>query len=68
MWFEVVDEYYSRVGYDATLIGNLLLAWNLLPSSWGSQRGILTFLKLEVPYELWNISTSFGAKSSEYIV
>jgi len=35
MWFEVVDEYYSLVGHDTTLIGNLLLAWNLLPSSSG---------------------------------
>jgi len=35
MWFEVVDEYYSLVGYDATVIGNLFVVWNLLPSSLG---------------------------------
>lgn len=33
MWFEVVDEYYSLVGHDATLIGNFLLVWSLLPLS-----------------------------------
>lgn len=61
---------------------NITVLWDMMPHGlvicywrgtcchhlWGNQRGILTFLKLEAPCELWNINTSFGAKSGEYII
>jgi hypothetical protein len=68
MWFEVADEYYGLVRHDATLIGNLLWCGTCCFHVRGSKRGILTFLKLEAPCELWNTNTLFGAKAGEYIV
>lgn len=63
-----------RLLMNITVLWDMMLHWLVISywrgacclHLWSSQRGILTSVKLQAPCELWNINTSFRAKSVEW--